>query len=619
MNEPNQSQEPGAKSQERYRYLDAVLIALAGLVLLNGAWSGGFTSFDDIQHVKLANDAVNGGAFGFLKPQWTWSYMPVTILSYQFDRALFSQTLHLSNWAPGVRLMTYVYHVGAALAVWRIVLLLGFRRLEALFIAMLFAAHPLACETVAWVSERKNALAALFGFAALWVFLGWGVDIGARRRAVWRIPLATVLYVLALVSKPSALGLLPVFGLLEIVPFGLRYDTAPLRTRFLRGALRCLPLAAAAAGITVLNIHTHGPELCTPPGGTVFTAMLTDLEILSRYLFNLVAPGRLSAFYFVDPIVSLNDPRAIGYFALLVALFAVTMLLSQQRWRTAFAWGWLVGALGPNLNLIAIPLFMQDRYMYLSTPAFAMILADVFGGGAARAKLGPSMPRIAGAAYLLALASLAAVRAPIWGNAVTIFSDAVEKQPLSANARYDLGMSFLQASEKIGAANPEASNAFMRKCIEQWKLALDTCPDVTRFAFYSEMALRVGEDFMAAGDSVQAEKYWIRSANPPPGVPPFRPMQSAAIKALITLENSRGRFQEGLAMASDLIRLEDTDESVLLHARTAYLLAQKLRNSGDRDNAGKLIALARFEMNLIAPASKVYAAAREFLKLLDQF
>ena len=41
-----------------------------------------------------------------------------------------------------------------------LMLLLGFRRIEALFIALFFAAHPMACETVAWVSERKNALAA---------------------------------------------------------------------------------------------------------------------------------------------------------------------------------------------------------------------------------------------------------------------------------------------------------------------------------------------------------------------------------------------------------------------------------------------------------------------------
>jgi hypothetical protein len=606
-----------AREPEQTRWFDAAVIAIAGLALLNGAWRGGFTSFDDRQHLDLVRDAFNAGWFGFMRIWPTWSYMPATILSYQFDRTLFSNVLHITNWAPWVRAMTYLYHIGAALALWRIMLLLRFRRFEALFIAVFFSAHPMACETVAWVSERKNALSAMFGFAALWAWLGWGTDIGVTRAKYWHIPAATALYALALVSKPSALGLLPVFGLLEIAPFGPCFDGAPLRTRMWRGVLRCLPPTVIAVVIAIVNVHTHGPELCQPPGGTVFTAMLTDLEIVPRYLFNLAAPSSLSAMYYVNPIVSLHDPR-VGYLVLLIALGAATVLLSQHRWRTLLAWGWFIGALGPNLNLIAIPLFMQDRYVYLSTPAFAMILTDVFVGVLARVKSGAGAPRIAAGVYVLALASMAAVRAPIFGNALTIFADAVEKQPLSANARYGLGMTYLQATENV--QNLSDAQTFRKKCAAQWEQALRSCPDVKRFPFFSEMALRVGEEYMADGNGPKARQFWLLSAYPPPNVPPLASMSMAALSSVIIYDNAQGRLEESVALANDLVTQYAIDErSLYLHARTVYLLAEKKRADGDRAAAVQLIGIARSDLSQITPDQKAYSAAQAFLKLLDQF
>ncbi|NIQ31432.1 MAG: hypothetical protein GTN89_13905, partial [Acidobacteria bacterium] len=37
-------------------------------------------------------------------------------------------------------------------------------------LTMLFAAHPAHVESVAWISGRKDLLAGVFGFLALWLF-----------------------------------------------------------------------------------------------------------------------------------------------------------------------------------------------------------------------------------------------------------------------------------------------------------------------------------------------------------------------------------------------------------------------------------------------------------------
>src|SRR5262249_15378595 len=66
------------------------------------------------------------------------------------------------------------------------------------FAAALFALHPIPVESVAWIAERKDVLAAAFGFGALWAFVGY-----ARRGGVARYLGVLALLALGLMSKPT--------------------------------------------------------------------------------------------------------------------------------------------------------------------------------------------------------------------------------------------------------------------------------------------------------------------------------------------------------------------------------------------------------------------------------
>src|SRR5262249_23304118 len=153
----------------------------------------------------------------------------------------------LQSWAPGVRLMNAVYHAAAALVLWRLLLCIGLGRGGALVAAAAFAVHPLAAESVCWISERKNVLAALFGLTAVFCFV--------RLRPALGVPLAFVAFTLAVFSKVVAIGFGPmllIFGLCGGYP-GLRGE-APVLWRDERAWIRLSLVLAPFAAVAVLSV-----------------------------------------------------------------------------------------------------------------------------------------------------------------------------------------------------------------------------------------------------------------------------------------------------------------------------------------------------------------------------
>src|SRR5262249_31062946 len=150
---------------------------------------------------------------------------------------------------------------------------LGLSRVAALFVAFVFTVHPMACESVCWATERKNVLVGLFGFGALWA----AAALEGHRA---RVPIVAALFLLASLSKASALGLVPVLLCFELFGgrAGLRGE-APVawknagawRPIFLRG----LPIVGIAIFIVAMNFIGHGTTtVVAPPGGSLFTAVL---------------------------------------------------------------------------------------------------------------------------------------------------------------------------------------------------------------------------------------------------------------------------------------------------------------------------------------------------------
>src|ERR1035438_9523500 len=114
---------------------------------------------------------------------------------YPFLHSAFWLEYRLWGDSPlGYHLVNVLLHATVAWLLYRVL-----RRLSlpgALFAALAFALHPVCAESVAWISEQKNTLSAVFYFAAALSYLRFDHD----RRAGW-YALAFVLFGLALAAK----------------------------------------------------------------------------------------------------------------------------------------------------------------------------------------------------------------------------------------------------------------------------------------------------------------------------------------------------------------------------------------------------------------------------------
>jgi protein O-mannosyl-transferase len=146
-------------------WLIATLLALATIGVYWPATGYEFINFDDQEYVT-SNAHVQAGLTWQTIP-WACfnpvcdNWHPLTVWSHM----LVCQVCGLRPW--GHHLVNVLLHgLNAGLAFALLQVLTG-ARWRSLFVAALFALHPLRVESVAWVSERKDMLSGFFGLLAL--------------------------------------------------------------------------------------------------------------------------------------------------------------------------------------------------------------------------------------------------------------------------------------------------------------------------------------------------------------------------------------------------------------------------------------------------------------------
>jgi Tfp pilus assembly protein PilF len=305
-------------------------------------------------------------------------------------------------------------------------------RLGALVAALAWAVHPLRVESVAWITERRDVVSGAFALLAVLAYLRMTEREGAARRR-W-LALAVLAYAAGLASKSIVMGLPIVLGLLDVYPLrrgGSAWrEKVPFAALAVVAAVVSLVAAAHAWALTPLEARPLGVRLMQVP------------YVLLFYLRKSVAPTGLSPLYELAPLGSVPGVPVIASATVVLLVAAVAGALAWRgRPALLVAGGAYLALVAPVAGIVHIgTILVADRYSYLSTSPFAILL----GGAVALACRRPrSVPAAALggtlAVWLLAMASLAWGQTQVWRSTEALWRSAIAADPACALCRSQLG------------------------------------------------------------------------------------------------------------------------------------------------------------------------------------
>jgi Flp pilus assembly protein TadD len=163
-----------------------------------------------------------------------------------------------------------------------------------------------------------------------------------------------------------------------------------------------------------------------------FEFSLTVLNLMSAYLWKLIAPIHLNAYYVFVPVRTLQDPHAIT--AILFLIFTAGAIVHGLRRAplASFAALWVFITLIPALNVYAVGRnVFAERYLYLPSVGFCFLI--VLGA----TRVGDALPvrhrlpamAVTLAGVLLLCTAQTFARNPVWKDDATLFTRTLGSSP----------------------------------------------------------------------------------------------------------------------------------------------------------------------------------------------
>jgi tetratricopeptide (TPR) repeat protein len=313
----------------------------------------------------------------------------------------------------------------------------------AFFTAAIWLVHPLQTQSVSYIVQRMNSLAAMFYILSFLCYAQ--LRLNPQKRSKWWLFFGCILAgILALGTKQNT-ATLPFFLLLYEW-----YFFRDLSLKWLKEHLALL------AGLLLLLAIVAFIFLGTAPLDKIWTGyasrnftpvqrLLTEMRVVIFYigLFLWPHPSRLNldrdfalSYSLTDPITTLLAMLAIA----LLMVMAASMAKNQRL--ISFTILWFLGNLAIESSIFGLEIIFEHR-LYLPSMMCSLVAVLLVARWAKPVWLKPLI--------LCALAIVAAVwtheRNEVWCDRITIWEDCVKKSPHKARPYNNLGAALADAGQ----------------------------------------------------------------------------------------------------------------------------------------------------------------------------
>jgi tetratricopeptide (TPR) repeat protein len=400
-------------------------------------------------------------------------------------------------------------HIIAALLLWRALVILTGKPRPAWIAAAVFALHPVAVASVAWISEQKNTLSIVFYLLSIIFFLR------EAKGSPIRYSLSLVFFALALLGKGSVV-MLPV-----ILLFAVWWQNGKL-TR--RDFWRTLPFFILCGLDSLYTIWIQNHKAIG--GGVVQNLRGSD---------RLAAAGQAVLFYAWKALMPFDlcviyPARKISWISIIIL---TTALAAGWAWRKTwgrhflFGFGCFVATLFPVMGFFNMYFLsysrVADHWQYLALPP--LIALVIF----ACARLPKILAVCLTVAAFAGLFAATWTRAAVYTNEKSLWSDTVKKNPEAWMAWNNLG-------NALGAENDNDGS------IAAYEKALAINPT------FPDAESNLGNALVGKGELGRALIHLQKAVEEEPAMAKFHFNYGAGLGASGKIEEAIAEYQEALKL-----------------------------------------------------------------------
>ncbi len=356
----------------------------------------------------------------------TDTWLPLTWLSHMLDCELYG--LH----PGGHHLTSVLFHIVNALLVMTVFRQMTGRFWSSVFVAAVFALHPLCVEPVAWAATRKDVLSTMFWLLTMLAYTSY-----TRRPTAARYILTLITFILGLLSKQMLVTLPFVLLLLDYWPLERFHLETPLKENahphlslICRLIVEKIPFFALSAIICILTYIAKqvGGSLTAqsdlPLNPRIFNALLSYVKYIEKFIF----PVRLCAFYSFK-LDGLSLSQAILCLSVLILIFAAVICLIRRRYLLV-GWLWYLGTLVPVIGIIQVgSQALADRFTYVPHLGLSIIIAWGIPDLLSRLRYRSTILAPASIVVISILAVMSWYQVKTWQNSIVLFEHAINTVP----------------------------------------------------------------------------------------------------------------------------------------------------------------------------------------------
>jgi len=465
-----------ATSEKKKFYWMVFILVLTTLAAYGPLPWNKFVIYDDpayiTENIHIHDGLTYRGIVWAFTSTYEANWHPLTWLSHMLDVQLYGLN------PAGHHITSLLLHLGNT-----VLLFATLRRMTGALwrsglVALLFAIHPLHVESVAWGSERKDLLCALFWLVTLQAYLFYVQKPGWKRYLLLMIS-----FTLGLMTKPMLVTLPCALLLLDYWPLHRKSGLKAL----IGEKVPLLLLSAGSSMITYrAQIDWNGTAQLLNQQ-TVTNNVSNALQAYVGYLAKTLWPAKLAVLYMFDE-TGLTPLRTGGAALILLAVTLLVLVKVRRFPYMAVGWFWYMGTLVPVIGIVKVGYqSMADRYTYLPHIGLFIIvswgLADLVRDNAVARRI------TAGVTIIVAgiLGSLTFQQVNRWQNTITLMEHTVAVTENNWLAYNNLAAAYIligtnnnrvniAASLPLEPPTPERRAEYLRLAIEACSASLRIKP-----------------------------------------------------------------------------------------------------------------------------------------------